>query len=1164
MTGSTPPGGHPQIGLLGPVFIRGRGGPLAIRGIKQQLLLAMLALSLGRTVSADLLVDTLWGDTPPSDAQTSLRGHIARLRDSLATAVPGPELVHRPPGYALDIVPECVDAVQFRVLLDAIVEPDPRITRSRLDLALSLWRGDPFGGLSENEQLRIEAHRLRELYVTALEDRADTLLRVGDHQAAISELEALVQAEPLREHRTRLLMTALYRDGRQAESLHAYANLRRILDTELGLEPSPELRETQRAVLEHDRSLLLAQAAESISALTTARTANLPWWIEKSLKTTMYGREPILAQLVDHVQRVNTADDPGPHVLLLHGEAGVGKSRLLAELARRAMGRGVRVLAGWCDPDGIIPFLPLVEALRPLVAEGSAQGWPTPVTLSAGRIVHDFTGTDRPRTDPETDRLRYFEGVVNLVHQASAYYPLLLAIDDIHWLDPSSAALLRHLLRQRVEHSFVLAGCYRDDESTNPVWSRVFDELRRMNICTQVELDELSLEATVRVLGDIVDETDQRRIRILAAKLRPITGGNPLFVREIADQLKAAGSDGDLHRELPLPTTLLGDVAGRLGHLSRGGREIVNLAAVLGAEFGLDELATVADETADRTLDLLEEARDLRLIDEVPNAIDRFAFRHALLREGVLHHMPLSRRRRAHLAAGAAYAMGNDMASTLARAFHLIEAVPVCPAETAARASIAAVDAALGRLAFEEAIRVLTRILDNGAPIEDATRFDLLLRLGHARAYRGETSASEAAYQDAATVARSLNDPIRLATAALGDDLDTRPLTPSPSRLELLDEALSAIDHTTPLGVAVASTYVALASLTTGTAGVQILSADTVAAARRTGDSGAVSKALLARLTCTNGTASPAERLAMSTEALELADSTGHPSRAARARVIRLGIALRLGRVDDAHTDHAAYRALAEATRVPRHLWHADVVAAALSRLHGEFADAQGYAERAQRTGERFGVAEAQMVHAVHLFFMHLHRGTLADFREAANAYATARPDLTSWTLSAALAARAAADLAPARRTLDEFIDRLPELDLDGEFTTGQLMQATELAHELNRGPVAADPLWRALAPRRGQFEVFGATTATLGPVDRALGCLAAQRGDAELAIELFNDAQRLCDRMRAWPWWVWTGTDLATQLDRSGRHTDAEAIIQRTAAKATEIGMTKPRSVDR
>jgi tetratricopeptide (TPR) repeat protein len=422
---------------------------------------------------------------------------------------------------------------------------------------------------------------------------------------------------------------------------------------------------------------------------------------------------------------------------------------------------------------------------------------------------------------------------------------------------------------------------------------------------------------------------------------------------------------------------------------------------------------------------------------------------------------------------------------------------------------------------------------------------------GHALAYQGEDSASNEAFAAAASVARALHDPSRLAVAALGDDLDTRALTPSPARVELLAEALAALgEELSPLRVAVASAYVALGSRTLGAGRVRGLADETVRLARRLGDPLALSKALLAWTTCANTSADPLERLGVTTEALGLAEASGHASRAARARLTRVAALIRLGRAEEAVAEHARYRQLAESSQVPRHRWHADVVAAALHRLGGRFPEADDAAASALATGRRFEIAEAPLAFGVHTFFVHLHRGRLAELRSPLEGFVASRPDLVLWRLGAALAAVEAGDLEPARAVLDEFVAVLPDLDGEDEFSSDQLLLTSQLASLLDAGAEVAEMLWPRLLPLRGQFEVFAASAATLGPVDRALGLLAAQRGQHEDAVSLLSGALNLCRRMGAEPWGVWTAADLALEL----RAVHDCASAERTAGSALGI----------
>lgn len=245
--------------LLGPLEVERDGVPVALGAPAQRALLARLLLDPNRTVAIDRLVEDLWGEDAPTSAVKMVQIHVSMLRKQLPTGV----LVTRSPGYALEIESEAVDLVRFdrlhtegRAALDGGSAAD---AADRLREALSLWRGPalaefdvPFAAL--------ESRRLEELRLTCVEDRIDADLALGRHGGLVGELEALVERDPLRERPRSQLMTALYRSGRQVDALARYRQLRQMLSSDLGIEPSPALRELERRMLQQDPTLDLAAA----------------------------------------------------------------------------------------------------------------------------------------------------------------------------------------------------------------------------------------------------------------------------------------------------------------------------------------------------------------------------------------------------------------------------------------------------------------------------------------------------------------------------------------------------------------------------------------------------------------------------------------------------------------------------------------------------------------------------------------------------------------------------------------------------------------------------------------------------------------------------------------------------------------------------------------
>jgi DNA-binding SARP family transcriptional activator len=240
--------------VLGPLEVLDGDAPLPLGGRKPRALLARLLLDAGRTVSVDQLVDDLWGEDVPESAVKMVHIYVSQLRKALPAAT----LRTRPPGYSVELAPEAVDLARFerlraegRAALDA---GDAATAAARLGAALALWRGDPLAEFSE-PFAQIERAHLEEGRLACLEDRIDADLALGRHDDVVGELERLVARQPLRERLRGQLMLALYRAGRQADALAAYRDYRTALDDQLGLEPSPRIRELEGRILRQDAGL---------------------------------------------------------------------------------------------------------------------------------------------------------------------------------------------------------------------------------------------------------------------------------------------------------------------------------------------------------------------------------------------------------------------------------------------------------------------------------------------------------------------------------------------------------------------------------------------------------------------------------------------------------------------------------------------------------------------------------------------------------------------------------------------------------------------------------------------------------------------------------------------------------------------------------------------
>jgi predicted ATPase/DNA-binding SARP family transcriptional activator/class 3 adenylate cyclase len=250
--------------LLGPLEVIGDDGQaVALAGGRERVLLATLVLGANQTVSTGRLVDALWGEDPPATAANALQVHVSKLRKKLSPAGGRDVLPRAPQGYVLQTGPGEVDLEEFEELAD-VATGEPAEVSKRLREALALWRGPALADVS-SDLLQGEKTRLEELRLLALERRIEADLALGHHLEVVGQLEALVQADPLREGPRRQLMLALYRSGRQADALATYREAREVLAEELGIDPGSELRALELAILNQDPEIATPGGASSPS-----------------------------------------------------------------------------------------------------------------------------------------------------------------------------------------------------------------------------------------------------------------------------------------------------------------------------------------------------------------------------------------------------------------------------------------------------------------------------------------------------------------------------------------------------------------------------------------------------------------------------------------------------------------------------------------------------------------------------------------------------------------------------------------------------------------------------------------------------------------------------------------------------------------------------------
>ncbi|MDL4813307.1 BTAD domain-containing putative transcriptional regulator [Actinomadura opuntiae] len=709
-----------RIRVLGAFEAEVAGVRAALGGPRQRAVLALLVAARGEVVPVDRMIEDLWRGEPPAQAVTSLQAYVSNLRRLLEPGrpprAPARVLVSAAPGYALRLPEEAVDAWRF-----AALARDPE----RAAEALVLWRGPAFAEFADEDWARAEIGYLNELRLAARERHVAALLRAGDAAAAVPEAELLTRDEPLREEGWRLLALALWGSGRQADALAALREVRATLAGELGLDPSPALADLETAILQQrtDAFDLPAPAPVPVPAPAPGGPAFL-------------GRDEELAALT------GLAAEGGVRVALVTGEAGLGKTALLTRLADVLEQQGRLVVTGRCpESESAPPAWAWTEALTALDRH-------VPAPAEAAPLLRDASAGDPG--DTTAGRFRLHRAVWAWLNDAARRRPLAVMLDDLHWADAETLALLAALSG---DAPLLVVAAFRADEAGTRLTETLAVLARRSPL--RLPLSGLPEPAVARLIAaECGDGVDAATVSALAER----TGGNPFYVRESARLLSGEGA---LVATSQVPEGVRDVLRRRLARLPEPAVAVLRLAALAGREADMDALVLAADAGEDAVLDALDAGLVAGLLTERDPGRVRFA--HALVRETMVADLSALRRTRMHARLGAALErLAPDDAPALAYHFH--RAASAATAAKAVEYAVRAADLAERRYAHETAVELLTQALESfeRLPGRDAAdRVDLLGRLLRAQARAG-------AVQDARATRRRAVD---LAEEAGRDDL---------------------------------------------------------------------------------------------------------------------------------------------------------------------------------------------------------------------------------------------------------------------------------------------------------------------------------------------------------------------------------------------------------
>ncbi len=654
-----------RLYLLGPLEIRVDNRQLEKPPTaKSQSLLAYLALHRRRPQPREVLAGLFWGDRPERKARRSLTTALWHIRRCL----PEEELL------LSDVQSAQVDP-DADLWLD-VVEFESRVSAAdmaSLESAVALYRGDFMEAFYDDWVLN-ERYRLETLFTEALAQLMKGLEAKGHHDRALATAQRLLRHDPLREDAYRLAMRALCHLGQRNAALDQYRSCQALVRVELGAEPMAETTALYEAILKG--RVEIGPGVGGLGGLEAARQPTLPPALnplDLVLHLPLVGREAELATLE---ARYQAAIDGRGGLLLVRGEAGVGKTRLVEAFADRLRWQGVRVLWGRCyEFERLLPYQPVGEALKAALATLSSRdldelpGWMLAELsrLAPGLAEAVPAPDDSGDRDRDPQRTRLFEAVARFLATLAPEAGLVLVLDDLHWATASTLQMVHYLARHLAAHRVLIIGALRPEALTarHPLTSLEM-ALSREGLVTPLHLDGLPLEA-IEALMDKVSGSAET-IQPLARRLYEETEGNPFFLTETLQALFEAGlirQEDDIWRiegpqvseaALPLPTGVSEAIRDRIGRLAPETRQALQAAAVLGREFDLDLLTTTWTRDQEATLEVLDTLLRRRLIEEGSGALGRdYAFHHHKIQEVVYADIPT--RHRQHLHARAARAM---------------------------------------------------------------------------------------------------------------------------------------------------------------------------------------------------------------------------------------------------------------------------------------------------------------------------------------------------------------------------------------------------------------------------------------------------------------------------------------------------------------------------
>jgi len=748
-----------HIHLFGRIELRSQGVPLPIpRSPKIRSLLAYLVIHHDRSIPRDRLLGLFWPDRDDSAARRALSQALWRARRALGPAAD--RLVADQDIVLFQLLPEDeLDVERFQRLCVTPQPTSPSEEMDRLRRAVDLYRADFLEDIYDDWAL-LERERLRELYLRALERLLTLHKQLGDYKRALSYTRRLVAADPLREEAHRELMRLYHLLGRSRAAMEQYASLRQTLADELGVEPAA-------ATVALYREIAAALGESDVPHLPVPSSP--PPAVRDIGHLPFVGRSQERARLLDLVQAAAVGRGG---VALIEGEAGVGKTRLVEEIAAGARWRGMQVGLGRATPNAA-PHQPLTDALSPLLTPLRISQlialvnplWLSAVTPVLPAVADYLSNLPAPSAgEPQREQEWLWEGLTRCLSGLATITPLMLILEDVHWADEATlAALLYTAPRLRESRLLLLLTCRSTEARQRSAIWEALDALDRALPLQRIHLSPFDTEETATLVGRVLGSAEEAAP--FARRLHSETGGNALFLVEALKSLLEEGvltraDDGSWHfpaSKVPLPpvASLQAVVVGRLNRLGDHERAVLESAAVLGEEADFPLLSSVSAVEPAVLLSALEVLVRQGFLTETEV---RYRFEHSRIREIVCRFISPQRRQDLHRRAGEALeALHPEQVELLALHFHQGGVL-----EKALAYAIQAGDRARAAYDYRRALRYYQQAL---ALVGDdlVARWDVLARQEEVLGTLSRREARDEVLEEMLRLAERLDDPLRRA-----------------------------------------------------------------------------------------------------------------------------------------------------------------------------------------------------------------------------------------------------------------------------------------------------------------------------------------------------------------------------------------------------------------